>query len=73
MKSMRRPLARDDNAEVMPIASSLPRAVFARLDDAAEFVGVTKAVLIRRSVCRYLQEMEERLLDNPFITDPPQR
>jgi hypothetical protein len=65
MKSMRRPLVRDELSETVPIASSLPRRVFERLDDAAEFIGVTKAVLIRRAVCRYLQDMEERRIDNP--------
>jgi hypothetical protein len=63
MKSMRRPLVRDELSETVPIASSLPRRVFKRLDDAAEFIGVTKAVLIRRAVCRYLQDMEERRFD----------
>ncbi len=46
--------------ETRPIASTLPRKAFERLDEAAEFIGTTKAVLIRRAVCRYLQDMEEK-------------
>ena len=60
MKSMRRPIARNDNADVMPISSSLPNLVFHRLEDAANAIGVTKAMLIRRAVCRYLQDMEQQ-------------
>jgi hypothetical protein len=70
MKSMRHPLVRDELSATVPIASSLPRRIFERLDDAAEFIGVTKAVLIRRAVCRYLQDREERRLDNPCLTSP---
>jgi len=58
MKSMRRPIITDEQAEVRPIASSLPRLIYRRLDDAAEHAGVTKAVLIRRAVCLYLEKIE---------------
>lgn len=60
MKSMRRPIITDETAEVRPIASSLPRLIYERLDDAAQHIGVTKAVLIRRAVCLYLENVEAK-------------
>lgn len=62
MKSMRRPIARDDNAETLPIASSLPRSVFLRMERLCDEVGITKAMFFRRAACKYIQEMEERRL-----------
>lgn len=60
MKSIRATIRSTETGDVRPIASSIPAAVYERLDDAAGHVGVTKAALIRRAVCKYLQEMEER-------------
>ncbi len=60
MKSIRTRMLTTEVGETRPIASTLPRMAFKRLDEAAEFIGTTKAVLIRRAVCRYLQEMEEK-------------
>lgn len=54
-----RPLS-TETGDVRPIASSLPAGIYERLDDAANLVGVTKAAIIRRAVCRYLQDMEEK-------------
>jgi predicted DNA-binding protein len=73
MKAMRRFIKRDDSAETMPIASSLPRTVFERYEKLAGDIGVPKATIFRRAVCKYLQDMEERQLDNPFTSDSPQR
>jgi predicted DNA-binding protein len=70
MKAMRRFITRDDSAETMPIASSLPRAVFKRYEKLAGDIGVPKATIFRRAVCKYLQDMEERQLDNPFAANP---
>lgn len=60
MKSIRHRMLTTEVGDVRPIASSVPKGVYERLDDAASHVGVTKAALIRRAVCKYLQEMEER-------------
>jgi predicted DNA-binding protein len=65
VKSMRRPIITDEAAEVRPIASSLPRLIYQRLDDAAELAGVTKAVLIRRAVCLYLEKIETQRIASP--------
>ena len=63
MKSMRaRPvrLVTDESPETRQIATSLPWLVYERLDDLAEFIGAPMAVIVRRAVCKYLQEMEEK-------------
>ena len=59
MKSPRHRVLTTEVGDVRPIASSLPVSVYERLDENAGFVGVGKAALIRRAVCKYLQEMEE--------------
>jgi predicted DNA-binding protein len=75
MKSMRRPLTagrieRNDRADFMAVNGRLPRLVFERLEDASQFLGVPKSVLIGRAIGKYLQEMEERRLDNPCASSP---
>lgn len=60
MKSIRHRMVTTEVGDTRPIASSLPAAVYERLDNAATFIGTNKAVLVRRAVCKYLQEMEER-------------
>ncbi len=62
MKSQRVRLVTTERGDVRPIASNVPVSIYTRLDAAADHIGVPKAAIIRRAVCRYLQEMEEEML-----------